>query len=458
MAGARSGKRLGLHSEARVRFERGVDPEIAPVAVERFVALLASLPGGDTLRRGPTTDVQDPVFMPRGPVVSLRTARVNAILGIALSDDEVAALLTPIGFEVVASTAGVHEVTVPTWRLECSREIDLIEEVARMWGYRKIERSRPTGVRAATGGLTHRQRERRHIRGVLAGAGFSEAWTTTFLAPGDLERAGLDPTAVEVENPLDRSESILRTGLLPGLLKAVRFNTDRQAAEVSLFELGRVFHLPSEAGMVTPDEEEMLGVIVAPGPGATSTAAAEAAVRSWVWLSEALRLESTSVVATGRPGWHPTRAAVILGAAGLELGMAGEVAPEVVAAYGLPGRVGFLTVSVDRLGDEPRVPKRAVDISRYPASDLDLAFVVDDDVAASDVRDTLRRDGGDLVESVTLFDVYRSEAQLGIGRRSLAFRLRYRAPDRTLDEEELARTRSRAIDAVRAAHRAELRA
>jgi phenylalanyl-tRNA synthetase beta chain len=353
---------------------------------------------------------------------------------------------------------GEHEVAVPSWRLECDREIDVIEEVARMWGYRRIDRTLPAGSRQTAGGLTAHQRERRSVRQALAGAGFDEAWTTTFLAPGDLERAGLDAVAVEVENPLDQAESILRTALLPGLLKAVKFNVDRQAGDVCLFEIGRVFGRPS-GDMVTPDEAEHLGAIVAlpaPGNGDESTSAAEAATRTWVWLSEALRLEDVRLEAGELPGMHPTRGARILGGGARVLGVVGEVDAEVVAAYGLSGRVGYMEVSLDALAVEARRPRRARDVSRYPASDIDLAFLVDDAVPATAVQATLRRAGGDLIESVTLFDVYRG-AQVRAGRRSLAFRLRYRAADHTLGESELGTARQRAIDAVGAEHGAELR-
>ena len=145
-----------------------------------------------------------------------------------------------------------------------------------------------------------------------------------------------------------------------------------------------------------------------------------------------------------------------LGASGEALGAVGELDPDVVAAYGLSGRVGFMTVSLDDLGEQPRVPKRAKDVSRYPASDLDLAFLVSEDVAAGDVEATIRTAGGDLLESVTLFDVYRG-AQAGAGRRSLAFRLRFRAANRTLTDAELATLRQAVVEAVEAAHGAELR-
>lgn len=453
MAVARTGVRLGLHSEARVRFERGVDPEIALPAVERFMRLLSDI-GGGRLRRGPVADVRDEQFLPRAPVVEVRTGRVNAILGTALTDAEIERMLTPIGFAVTAGGAGRQSVQVPSWRLESEREIDIIEEVARMWGYRRIVRTVPSGAGAPSGGLTGYQRDRRRVREILAGAGFDEAWTTTFLAPGDLQRAGLDDDAVEVENPLDQSESILRTSLLPGLLKAARFNVDRQAAEVCLFEIGNVFSPPAR-GAATPHEVEQLAAIVVPPAGVDGTAAVEAATRLWQYLADALRLEEVQLRAAAPAGWHPTRAAEIRGPAD-RIGAVGEVDPRVVIAYGLAGPIGFVSMSLPLLLAQPRRSRSASEVSRFPASDIDLAFAVDEAVPALSVLETLRNAGGDVLESVHLFDVYRG-AQVGEGRRSLAFRLRFRAPDRTLLDAELAAARQGAIEAVVSSHGAELR-
>jgi phenylalanyl-tRNA synthetase beta chain len=265
---------------------------------------------------------------------------------------------------------------------------------------------------------------------------------------------------VEVENPLDRSESILRTALLPGLLKAARFNADRQVDAVCLFEMGHVFALP-DGEAITPIESEHLGVIVTtPEPGSSGRVGgggvAVAVARTWQYLADALRLEAPALVQAHLPGWHPGRSARIVGVGGRPLGGLGEVDPAVVEAYGLRPRVGYLTLSVDALLDEPRRPRQAQDVSKFPASDMDLAFVVDDGVPAAAVRGTLLETGGDLLESVGLFDVYRG-GQVGEGRRSLAYRLRFRAPDRTLDDNELAAVRRRLIDAVVATHGAELR-
>ena len=441
---ARTGKRLGLTSEARTRFERGVDPEAAGRATQRFVGLLRLLPGGDAVRFGRSGEFRDDAGLPSAPVISLRTERVNALLGTELGDADIERLLTPLGFTVEGSAPGVAKVTVPSWRLECSREIDLVEEVARMWGYRRIERTMPPFRKRSGAPLSDIAAQRRRVRQVLSGAGLDEAWTTTFLAPDDLGRSGVGGEPVEVQNPLDASESILRPSLLPGLLKALRFNVDRQSADLALFEVGRVFAIP-EAGATVPFEEERLGAAVLAPREAGPEAAVEAAVHSWVLLAESLRLEAPSLVAGHVAGLHPGRAAV-LACSGTVVGSVGEVAGEVASAYGLPGRVGWLEISLDALVKAPKAGLGAREVSRFPAADIDLAFVVPARVAASDLVGVLRS-AADVTEDVTLFDVYRSEA-LGEGNRGLTFRIRLRAPDRTLRDDEIADVRRAMIDAA----------
>ncbi|HEX3540607.1 MAG TPA: phenylalanine--tRNA ligase subunit beta [Acidimicrobiales bacterium] len=450
MAIARTGTRLGLYTEARARFERGVDPGVVDRAIDRFAALLAETAGG---RRGPTVDVASPAYLPAPLPVAVRTARVNDVLGTSLTDADIARLLAPIGFSSSPAAAGVQTVTIPTWRPDSAREIDVIEEVGRLHGYGNIARSLPPGVRTG-GGLTTYQRGRRRVRDILAGAGVSEAWTTTFLGPGDLERAGLPGDAVEVENPLDRSESLLRTSLIPGLLKAVRFNADRQAPDVRLFEIGHVFAPPAaDAAVPLPDEREDLAVVVA-GAGADAVLA----TRIWAVLAAALRLEGVRLEAALVAGLHPTRAArLVVAPTGQVLGAVGEIDPASLAAYGISGRVGVVLAAMEPLLAAPRRSSQARPVSRFPASDIDLAFVVADTVAAGDVAETLRAAGGELAESVTLFDVYRGPG-VGEGRRSLAFHIRLRAMDHTLTEAEVAGARQAMIDAVVAAHGAELRA
>ncbi len=450
VAVARTGARLGLTSEARSRFERGIDPQIADRAIDRFTSLLAATQdSGTKMRRGPTTDVVSEHDLARPPTVLLRTARVNAVLGTTLTDSDVERLLRPIGFITTVADAGVHSVRIPSWRPDVDREIDVVEEVARLNGYANIARSVPKGARNGAG-LTAFQRYRRHVRAVLVGAGLSEAWTTTFLAPGDLGRAGLAETAVEVANPLDRSESILRTALLPGLLKALKFNADRQADDVALFELGRTFAVPGPE-QILPLEREELAVVIS-GPGVDATHAA----RLWTLLADAVRLAGVAVHADELAGLHPTRGARLVGADGDAVGELGEVDRRVVERFGLVGRVAFLRLDLKRLAAQPRRPGLVRGVSRFPASDIDLAFIVADPIPADRVEAAVRVAAGDLLEGVALFDIYRGP-QIGPARRSLAYRLRFRAPERTLTDAEVAERRAGVIAAVTTAYGAELR-
>jgi len=444
LAIARTSKRLGLRTEASARFERGVDPEGVDRSVARYCQLAAEAAGATA---GDTVDVQGE--LPERARVVVRTGRVNALLGTALSADEVRGYLEPIGFGCApvgdGDDNGDYMVTIPSWRPDSEREIDVVEEVARHHGYANIARTVPavTGV----GGLTAYQRDRRRVREILVGTGLTEAWASSFLAPGDLERAGLPVEAVELENPLVAEESILRPSLLPGLLGAVVTNQSHRNPDVVLFEIGHVFFPPAD-GAVLPDEPEHLAVALANGDAADAKRVCDV-------LVEGLGLTGVALEAASPPGLHATRSAVVT-AAGPAVGVVGEVDPDVLAAHGVEGPVGWLQVDLGALLAGPRRPATYRPVSRFPSADVDLAFVVDDAVPAAAVEATLLLAGGDLLESVDLFDVFRG-AQFGQGRRSLAYRLRFSALDHTLTDTELAALRQACIEAVVAAHQAELR-
>jgi phenylalanyl-tRNA synthetase beta chain len=441
LAIARTSKRLALRTEASVRFERGVDPEGVERSVARFCQLAADVAGARL--EGPMVDVS--VARPPRPRVRVRTARVNALLGTDLTPQEVAGYLEPIGFRAEPVRDGELDVTIPSWRHDSEREIDVVEEVARHHGYTRIERTVPPIVQV--GGLTPYQRERRRVREVLVGLGLSEAWTTSLLAPADLERAGLPAAAVEVENPLAQEESVLRTSLLPGLLRALVTNQSHRAAGVALFEIGTVF-LPPEGGEGLPVEPEQVAAVAAGRDAAW-------AKRAWDTLAGDLRVAGVTVEPGAFPGLHPSRGAR-LAASGRPVGVVGEVDPGVLVAHGLEGPVGWFEADLGALAAAPRLPAEYRPVSRFPSADFDLAFVVDAAVPAAAVEDALQRAAGDLLEHVTLFDVFRDE-RLGPGRRSLAYRLRLAAPDHTLTDEELAGLRRRCIEAVESALPATLR-
>jgi phenylalanyl-tRNA synthetase beta chain len=447
IAVARTARRLGLRTEASARFERGVDPEGIARAVGRFCQLLP-----DTRAAAGMTSADSIEHLPRQPVVRLRTQRVNALLGTSLSDEEIAGYLQPIGFDTAPVEPGVQTVTVPSFRPDSSREADVIEEVARHHGYERIPKTLPTTARPGAG-LTDYQRERRMVRDVLAGLGLTEAWTTSFLAPGDLERAGLSAEAIEVENPMVREEAFLRPSLLPGLLKAVAFNVAHQEPGLRLFEISHLFLPPAVGEGPLPEEPEHLAVALA-GPGGDALAAAE----TWAVLADALRVDDVQLVPVAPPlagGLHPTRSRAI-SCSGAVVGVVGEVDPAVVAAFGAGERLGWIDIDLGMTLAAPRRAATLVPVSKYPASDIDLAFVVPDLVPAAAVAATLGHAGGELLERLELFDVFRG-GQLPEAHRSLAYRLRFRAQDRTLTDAEVADLRTACMAAVEAAHHAALR-
>jgi phenylalanyl-tRNA synthetase beta chain len=464
MAVARTSKRLGLRTEASARFERGCDPWGIDRASDRFCELLGvpAAPG--------VLDVRGDVPVPL--TVGVAIARVNSVLGTDFSADEVASLIEPIGFG--CEPAGpLVTVTVPTERPDVRPAPhgvdDIIEEVGRVYGYSRLPRRQPAWPEP--GGLTVRQRERRAVREVLCGLGASEAWTPTFLADTDHARMGLVGPAVAVANPLAAEEAVLRRSLLPGLLRALARNADRRQGEIALFEVGTVFSHPDEAGRtversgsggsasaVLPAERELLSVVLARGPDD-----ARSAVVAWRVLAEALRLDGVRLDQAAEstpPGLHPTRSGRLLAPSGRSIGALGEVDPLVLEGFGLPERrVGWLELDLGPALDPGAVPRRTPDarpVSRFPSADVDIALVVADEVAADDVAAVLARAGGELLESVELFDVFRG-GPVGEGRRSLAFRLRFCADDRTLTDEEVGRQRLACIDAAGAAVGAVLR-
>ena len=442
MAIARTSKRLNLRTEASARFERGCDPLGIPRAADRFCELL----GGGEVAAG-LLDVDN--LPAPAPPVRLRTARVNALLGTELADADVAALLEPIGFGVTPAGHGLSDVAPPSFRPDAATEVDLVEEVARHHGYGNIRRTVPNSP--YVGALTPYQKQRRHLREVLVGAGVSEASSSPLLGPGDNERAGHEGELIVAVDPLAREESVLRASLLPGLLKAVAFNASHRHPDVSLFEVGHVFSVPAGERGPLPDEGERLGVALAGSAGG-----AEAAKRVLDVVVAGLRLAGVRLVADAAPGLHPTRTARVL-AGDRPLGRVGEVDPSVVAAFGIEGRVGWIDLDLEAALPRERSYPQAVPVSRQPSSDVDLAFVVDDAVPADDVEATVREAAGPLAVDLRLFDVYRSD-RLGGGRRSLAYRLRLQAPDRTLTDGDVAEVRGRCIEAVTAAHGGELRA
>jgi phenylalanyl-tRNA synthetase beta chain len=417
--------RTNLRSEASARFERGVDPYGMPTAIARFVELLGETCPDLVVHQG-AHDARGESLPAEQRSTDVRIHAVNRLLGTELAASDLPALLDPIGF-TVSGEGDTRSIALPSWRLDATEEVDVIEEVARHYGYDRLGKRVPRSK--VHGGLSVRQRRRRQVRQVLLGLGVSEAMPNPFLAPGTLARAGLPTDAITITNPLVAEESVLRTSLRPGLLEAIAYNESHRTFGARLFEIGRVYP-PSDGEL--PAEYEALTVVLA-------GAEAPAAVAVWRELAAALGVGAR--IDQGRPpdGLHPTRSAT-LQAGRDRLGALGEVAPGVLVKFDIAERVAILELDLDRLLAREPAPAQWKATSRQPSSDLDLAFVLPESVPAEKLDRAIRQGAGALLVDLALFDSYRGPG-VADGARSLAYRLRLQARDRSLTDADIVEVR-----------------
>jgi phenylalanyl-tRNA synthetase beta chain len=470
MAIARTAKRHGLRSEASNRFERGVDPELALRAVARFVAVLSqSIPELEWLTE--PLDVAGRV--PTPPTLRLETGDIGRLLGVEVEPAEVRRILEGLDFSVADSVGGL-DVTAPSRRLDVREGVpgraDVIEEIARLYGYQRLPRHYPAWPEV--GGLTERQRLRRRVRDAVVDLGALEAWTATLISDADFDLLHAGGARVRVTNPLAADESVLRATLLTGLVRAWARNEERGLGDVVLAELGVVFVHPDEsrraratrggAGgaliLALPEENERTTVLLARRDDDATSAVAFAHV-----LVRRLGLKDVVVRSLEDPpaGLHPTRAAELVDRdTGSRLGYVGEVDATLIEAAGAslaPRRLGVVDLDLDAVVDPARATRTSELVAvptRFPSAVVDLALVTPDAVNAQDLGHALRV-ADQLVEDVRLFDVYRGTG-LPEGSRSLAYRVRFSSNERTLGEREVATLRDTLIAAA-AALGAELR-
>ncbi|GAA4235206.1 phenylalanyl-tRNA synthetase beta chain [Streptosporangium album] len=479
---ARMSRRHNLVSEASKRFERGVDRELPIYASWRAAQLLAEL-GGGTIQPG-VTHAEAEVEPVRISIPSGHPARVagtgydrqtvihrleqvgcTVVTGAVAPADEIAAKLAVTGDDMLT-------VTPPSWRPDLTDPNDLAEEVIRLEGYENLPSVLPAAPAGA--GLNESQRLRRRVGRALAASGYVEVLAYPFNGERDFDNLQLPAgdarrRAVRLANPLSEDEPLMRTTLLPGLLKTLVRNVGRGFGDVALFETGLVYR-PSEGAPATapvlgvdrrPSAEELasieaalpaqplrVGAVLA-GEFERSGWWGRGRAAGWADAVEAARTVARQagvtldVRADRHEPWHPGRCAALY-AGDVLIGHAGELHPRVIEAYGLPPRTSAMEVELTRLEPLMTGPVQAPAISAYPVATQDVALIVDAAIPVAEVESALREGAGDLLESVRLFDVY-TGAQVGEGGKSLAYTLRFRAPDRTLTAEEITAARDAAV-------------
>ncbi|WP_139978808.1 phenylalanine--tRNA ligase subunit beta [Nocardioides litoris] len=463
----RTGKRHRISSEAGKRNERGVDPAITEAAADRVVELLTTYGGGSAGGVTVAGSVPD-----RAPITAAADLAAR-ISGMDVDHATTVAHLEAVGCTVDDRGDGTLVVTPPSWRPDVTDPHDLVEEVARVVGYETVPSVLPTPD--AGRGLTRDQQLRRRVGRTLAGAGCVEVVSFPFVGDATFDQLGLPADderrrTVRLANPISSEEPGYATTLLPGLVKAAARNLGRGAPGVALFETGTVA-FPADAGPApiygvdrrpTPEELTALLTAVPRQPlhlGAVLAGEQErpgwwGPARAAAW-SDAVALVHRLADELGVPlevrsdvraPWHPGRCAafVLAGPAGRVVGHAGELHPRACRATGLPERSAALELDLDALLAAVPATAPAPVFSSFPLAKEDVALVVDAGTTTAEVEAALRDGAGELLESIRLFDVYTGE-QVGAGSRSLAFALRFRAPDRTLTEQETGAARDAAV-------------
>ena len=426
-------KALGISTEASYRFERGADPGAVLAALDRAAQLIAELTGG-TICDG----IVD-VYPGQQPLteIQLRPERVNFVLGTTIETAEMVQILDRLGFDVDI-TGKVYQVVVPTFRSDVTREIDLIEEIARVYGYDNIPTTLPKGD-IPVPAPTPKTEARRRIKHFLLAAGMMEAVNYSFCDPNCFDKIRLnadDPlrNTLQLRNPLSPEMSVLRTTLTPGLLENAQHNRNHQIDTIALFEIGGVFvHDGKEK-----EPERVTGVLAGQiGEGVYSDPYRHPDFFDIKGLVEGM-LEVCGVVdwtlqKTDAPTFHPGRnAEVLLG--DRRIGVFGEVHPEVLENYDLPYKAYLFEFDLEGLADAATFAKRFEPISIYPKVARDLAIVVDKETLSDMPTELIYTTGGDSVDSVRLFDVYEGE-QVPEGKKSLAYTITYHSATETLTDK-----------------------
>ena len=431
----KTSKRYGIPSEAAHRYERGVDIEAVIEASNRAAQLMNEIAGGE-VAEGIIDEYPQKVEPHK---IDLRTERVNHLLGMELTDTGMAEMLNRLGFGTEQIDIG-YQVIVPTYRGDVTREVDLVEEIARLYGYNKVPGSLPEGE-FKMGSLSPAQKLEENTKTFMNSVGLNEILNYSFMNPNAYDKLNLPKDhpwrdSIRLENPISEEYAVMRRSLIPDLLKVISFNAKRRAEKIKIFELARTY-IPTDDKL--PKEPLMLsGGVMGVGEeddwnqnagGFFYLKGVLDAYAEKFDLGE-LRYEKTQL-----DSFHPGRTAVVK-ARGEELGYLGEIHPDVLVNYDLENRVTIFELNFDKIVELAVNERRFEELPKFPALTRDIALLVDEDVPAREIEEIIRTTGKEYVEDVKLFDLYQGE-QVEEGKKSIAFSMSYRSKERTLTDEEV---------------------
>ncbi|MEF3306185.1 phenylalanine--tRNA ligase subunit beta [Paenibacillus sp. GYB003] len=458
----KASRQLGLRSEASLRFEKEVNPDAVIPALDRAASLIAKLAGGEI-----NAGVAESVAKPASPVsIAISLDKINRYLGTELASLEVKVILNRLHFPFEDKADGEWIVHVPLRRGDITRDVDLIEEIARLYGYDNIPATPIVGA-TTPGALTREQTVRRTLRRLLTESGLNEVVTYSFTHPEQIAGfRGMYPEAkpIALAMPMSEERSVLRTSLIPHLLDAVQYNRNRNQDDAALFEIGKVFVTGEDRLTTLPQEKLMLGIVWTGKRSAAHWGGKAEKVDFYDLkgvfekVAGALGVADIRYAAAQPEGFHPGRtASVSVGAGPSErvIGRLGQLHPALQQSKDLDDTY-VLEIELEPLIERADFTIAYKPLPKYPAIGRDMAIVVDAAVPVGDIRRTVRETAGALLESIDVFDIYTGE-RLGEGKKSVAFALVYRHPDRTLTDEEVAGLHGNVVAALEQTFAAQLR-
>lgn len=432
-------RQYGLHTDSSHRFERGVDPELTRRAMERATELILRITGGSA---GPIVEVADQNTLPEMPEIHLREARIERILGIAIAPAEVEAILARLGLDVQSVEDG-WRVRVPSYRFDLAIEVDLIEELARIWGYERIPARRPAQAVAMRPQPENRLTQRR-IRELLVDLGYQEAITYSFIEPGMQQLFDPEQIPLALANPISSDLSVMRTNLWPGLIDAVLYNQNRQQEQVRLFEIGLRFR----GELSDLSQDRMLAGVASGGRFPEQWAVADEPVDFYDIKGDIEALLALTGLpaefefkAAVHPALHPGQSAQIL-RDGQAVGWLGALHPQLERELDLDGRTFVFELLLESIASAKTPDFTA--LSRYPSIRRDIAILVADGVDSGAVLRSVQAVAGDLLRDVFIFDVYRGKG-VPEGQKSLAIGLILQDSSRTLIDQDVDEVMSRTV-------------
>ncbi|MBO2637003.1 phenylalanine--tRNA ligase subunit beta [Shewanella algae] len=447
-------RRLGLHTDSSHRYERGVDPELQHKAMDRATRLVLDICGGEA---GPVVEAKSEAHLPKAADIKLRRSKLDKLLGHQIGDADVEEILTRLGFQVEKQGSD-WQVKTATYRFDMAIEEDLIEEVARIYGYNNIPNTAPLAHLSMT---DHKESDLKlsRVRAMLVARGFQEAVTYSFVDPKLQKLVHPDSEAMVLPNPISSEMSAMRLSMFTGLLNAVGYNQARQQTRVRLFETGLRF-IPDAQAESGVRQQAMLGAVIA-GPQSDEHWSMESKTVDFFDLKGDLEAiigltvseAEFSFKGAQHPAMHPGQCAEILRNDRV-IGYIGAVHPSLEKPFGLNGKTIVFELELDALL-QAKLPQ-AQAVSKFPANRRDIAIVVDEEVAAGDVMTLIRKVGENQLVGLNLFDVYRGKG-VEQGKKSLAIALTLQDNTRTLEEKEIAEMVDTVVSALKSEFNASLR-